>query len=71
MDGKPYYDTYNFNVRWGEVLQGKNIIRNFFTGIGWIGVNMPWHVLLFNTYGGDSYRFIFHGKGTIGGEQKK
>jgi len=65
--GKPYYDTYNYNVRWGEVMNGQNLGRNFATGLGWIGVNIPWHPLLFNTYGGDSYHFIFNGVGTIGG----
>lgn len=65
--GKPYYDTYNYNVRWGEVMNGQNLGRNFATGLGWIGVNIPWHPLLFNTYGGDTYHFIFNGVGTIGG----
>jgi hypothetical protein len=69
LAGKPYFDTYNYNVRWEEVMNGQNIKRNIITGFGWIGVNLPWHPLLFNTYGGDSYKFIFHGTGTIGGGQ--
>ncbi len=69
LAGQPYFDTYNFNVRWGEVLNGQNLSRNINTGIGWIGVNMPWHPLLFNTYVGNHYKFIFHGTGIIGGGQ--
>ncbi len=64
---KPYYDTYNYNVRWNQVFRGENLVRNIATGIGGYYINMPWAPLLFNTYGGNSYRFIFHGIGTIGG----
>jgi hypothetical protein len=68
LKGKPYFDTYNYNVRLAELMDGQNVLRNVATGLGWIGVNVPWHPLLFNTYGGDSYKFIFHGTGTIGGQ---
>jgi len=69
VNGEPYFDTYNYNIRWNEVMNGENLKRNIVTGFGWVLTNMPWHPLLFNTYGGKSYKFFFYGTGTIGGGQ--
>ncbi|MGD9995097.1 MAG: hypothetical protein AB7S69_17495 [Salinivirgaceae bacterium] len=67
--GKPYFDTFNYNVRWGELLEGENVGRNIATGFGWMGTNMPWSPMDFNTYGGNFYKIWFHGIGIIGGGQ--
>jgi len=58
--GLPYYDTFNYNVRWGQLFRGERVARNIATAINGavIQVSLPW--------GGNGFRIYFHGKGKIG-----
>lgn len=69
LSGKPYYDTFNFNVRWEELFSGVNTQRNIVTFFGGkilnapIPINLP---IMIYSYGGEGYSIYFSGIGTIG-----
>jgi len=61
LAGQRYYDTYNFNVRWGDGFTKRNVA----TVIAGMVHSAPFDIFNSSTYGGTPYKIYFSGQSKI------